>query len=83
MAVIISEDRNFINKAISKKMHQDYINNYNKEHYANISFRMKKDEDYYRFREILRNSDVSVAAFFKDIIKEFLEMDTKIRYKRK
>lgn len=81
--VIISDNRNFINKALAKRMHQEYINNYNKEHYANVSFRVKKDEDYYRFREILKNSDVSVATFFKDVIKEFLEMDTKIRYKKK
>lgn len=73
--VIGSKD--FVKKTLAKKMHQKYINEYNKQNYAIISFRVKKDESYYRFKELLKNNDISIASFFKDIISEFLEMDYK------
>lgn len=65
----------FIHKTIAKRLKQDYINKYNKENYAIFSFRRRKDYQYFRFKEILKENKISISSFFNGVIDEFIEMD--------
>lgn len=52
---------------------KEYKNNYDREHYTFISFKLKKEEAL-KFKENLKAENIGITDFFKKCIKNYKEI---------